>query len=99
MVDISYIVSNEFINESITCIVSDDNSTNLTMQLVLREQGSSSIIEYIYKLEKEILNINLHGIEGIISASISPIKNIVYNLDGSFNFKEENTLIKQRVQI
>jgi len=95
MIDISFIINEVLINDNISCIVSDDNSYNLIMQLSIQNQEGVSTLEYINKLEKNIVNINIHGIEGIRSSIINPVKNIVYNLDGSYSFKDERILITE----
>ena len=40
MIDISYIVSNVFKNDNISCIVNDDNASNLILQLRLLDESS-----------------------------------------------------------
>jgi DNA-directed RNA polymerase II subunit RPB1 len=91
MIKIYNIIMNNFISKKdISCIVNDDNSSNLTMLIRVKEiDEDTNYLDYLKELEKQILSITLHGIEGILYSDIKTQKKIVYEQDGSYNTIEE----------
>tara|TARA_B100001123_G_scaffold415707_1_gene516497 strand:+ start:3020 stop:7579 length:4560 start_codon:yes stop_codon:yes gene_type:complete len=93
--DIHLIIINNFNNKTdISCIINDDNAATLNMILRVKESENLDIdyIHFLKELEKEILSITLHGINGIEHSTINTVKSVSYNEDGSYFIKEEQIL-------
>ena len=92
MIEIYNIIMNNFISKKdISCIVNDDNSSNLTMLIRIKEESDeeTNYLEFLKLLEKQILSITLHGIDGIQYSDIKTQKKLVFQDDGSYNITEE----------
>ena len=72
MIKIYNIIMNNFISKkNVNCIVNDDNSSNLTMLIRVKEiDEETDYLEFLKELEKKILSITLHGIDGILYSDI-----------------------------
>ena len=93
--EIHLIIINNFSNKNdISCIINDDNASTLNMILRIKENDNADIdyIHFLKELEKEILSITLHGIDGIEHSTIDTVKNVQYKEDGSYYVKEEQVL-------
>ena len=92
LIEIRNIITNSFqSNDSIRCIINDDNSMVLNMILQIREDTLEEIepISFLQNLEERLLSLTLHGIKNIDFCDINSEKRIVYNENGNYDIKEE----------
>ena len=92
LIEIRNIITNNFqSNDSIRCIINDDNSMVLNMILQIKEDTLENIepISFLQNLEEKLLSLTLHGIKNIDFCTISQEKKIVYNENGNHDVKEE----------
>ena len=92
LIEIRNIITNNFqSNDSIRCIINDDNSMVLNMILQIKEDTLENIepISFLQNLEEKLLSLTLHGIKNIDFCTISQEKKVIYNENGNNDVKEE----------
>ena len=76
--------------DSIQCIINDDNSSNLIMRIRVRsETEDENFLSFFKEFEKYILDITLKGVKGVNSVDIIEGNIIKYGPDGSYNNTKE----------
>jgi DNA-directed RNA polymerase beta' subunit len=80
------------VDNQFEAVFTDDNNSNVFLKVRLFQQEGSKVMEYLLKLEQDILALKIRGSEKIKRVAKEEKSCIIYRPDGSFENAKEWTL-------
>ncbi len=78
--------------DDLECVFSDDSANNVVMRIRFKNDKSGNFLDFMRKIEKNLSEMTIRGIDGIEFAELVEKSGIKYNIDGSYEAIKEWTI-------
>jgi DNA-directed RNA polymerase II subunit RPB1 len=78
--------------EDLECVFSDDSANNVVLRIRFKNDKSGNFLDFMRKIEKNLSEMTIRGIDGIEIAELMEKSKLKYNVDGSYESIKEWTI-------